>query len=69
MQELKQEMYNIVTSKNHETYKRHLTPLESRLAESISDILIEEPLTVSTCKLLHGFETLIVISLRSTVPP
>lgn len=64
---LQQELHTIVTSRKGEQFPRQLSSLERRLADSIADTLVEEPFVVSTCELLHGFDSLITIRLRSGI--
>jgi hypothetical protein len=63
-----QQLYTIVNSRKVEHEARSLTAAEKRLADSISDVLVDEPFIVSTGELLHGFDAAITIRLRPGLP-
>lgn len=57
-------VYRIVESRKHELAPYRLSIAEKRLADSIADILVDEPFVITTGELLHGFDACIVIRLR-----
>jgi hypothetical protein len=57
-------VYHVIEMRKNELPPYRLSPAERRLADSISDVLIDEPFVVTCGELLHGFESCIVIRLR-----
>ena len=64
MRSIQEQIYRAIESRKTELTPKKLSTVEKRLADSISDVLADEPFIVTLGELLHGFESCITIRLR-----